>query len=95
MNGSVDTDGSEIVCSYQQYYWRCGALLPEDHECRSNRSAINGIDYQEIAYSGWQTLELFQPNTVMLNFTFDVTGVVKDTAANYQRVLKSTKKSGD
>ncbi|CAH7141326.1 Cadherin domain-containing protein [Vibrio chagasii] len=80
MNGSVDTDGSEelfvrisnITEGAVLYYLGTTNVVPT--------VTINGIDYQEIAYSDLANVEVVPTKHSNVDFTFDVTGVVKDTA---------------
>ncbi len=80
MNGSVDTDGSEelfvrisnITEGAELYFLGTTNVVPT--------VTINGIDYQEIAYSDLANVEVVPTKHSNVNFTFDVTGVVKDTA---------------
>ncbi|CAH7058690.1 Cadherin domain-containing protein [Vibrio chagasii] len=79
MNGSVDTDGSEelfvrisnITEGAVLYYLGTTNVVPT--------VTINGIDYQEIAYSDLANVEVVPTKHSNVDFTFDVTGVVKDT----------------
>ncbi|MEZ8035281.1 retention module-containing protein [Vibrio crassostreae] len=80
MNGSVDADGSEelfvrisnITEGAVLYFLGTTNVVPT--------VTINGIDYQEIAYSDLANVEVVPTKHSNVDFTFDVTGVVKDTA---------------
>ncbi|MBJ2145681.1 retention module-containing protein [Vibrio sp. IB15] len=80
MNGSVDTDGSEelfvrisnITEGAVLYFLGTTTLVPT--------ITINGVDYQEVAYSDLANVEIVPAKHSNVDFTFEVTGVVKDTA---------------
>ncbi|MEZ9278204.1 retention module-containing protein [Vibrio cyclitrophicus] len=78
MTGSVDTDGSEelfvrisnITEGAVLYFVGTTTVVP----------TVNGTNYQEIAYSDLANVEVVPTKHSNVDFTFDVTGVVKDTA---------------
>ncbi|MEZ8228527.1 retention module-containing protein [Vibrio splendidus] len=78
MTGSVDTDGSEelfvrisnITEGAVLYFLGTTDVVP----------TISGTNYQEIAYSDLANVEVVPTKHSNVDFTFDVTGVVKDTA---------------
>ncbi|MEZ8351789.1 retention module-containing protein [Vibrio splendidus] len=78
MTGSVDTDGSEelfvrisnITEGAVLYFLGTTDVVP----------TVSGTNYQEIAYSDLANVEVVPTKHSNENFTFDVTGVVKDTA---------------
>ncbi|WP_422126061.1 cadherin-like domain-containing protein, partial [Vibrio lentus] len=80
MTGSVDTDGSEelfvrisnVTEGAVLYFLGTTTVVPT--------ITINGVDYQEIAYSDLANVEVVPTKHSNVDFTFDVTGVVKDTA---------------
>ncbi|CAK1701617.1 Cadherin-like domain-containing protein [Vibrio crassostreae] len=80
MTGSVDADSSEelfvrisnVTEGAELYFLGTTNVVPT--------VTINGIDYQEIAYSDLANVEVVPTKHSNVNFTFDVTGVVKDTA---------------
>ncbi|WP_102574652.1 cadherin-like domain-containing protein, partial [Vibrio splendidus] len=80
MTGSVDTDGSEelfvrisnVTEGAVLYFLGTTTVVPT--------ITINGVGYQEIAYSDLANVEVVPTKHSNVDFTFDVTGVVKDTA---------------
>ncbi|MEZ8716896.1 retention module-containing protein [Vibrio splendidus] len=80
MTGSVDSDSSEelfvrisnVTEGAVLYYLGTTTVVPT--------ITINGVDYQEIAYSDLANVEVVPTKHSNVDFTFDVTGVVKDTA---------------
>ncbi|MFA0525109.1 cadherin-like domain-containing protein, partial [Vibrio sp. 10N.222.52.C3] len=78
ITGSVDTDGSEelfvrisnITEGAVLYFVGTTTVVP----------TVNGTNYQEIAYSDLANVEVVPTKHSNVDFTFDVTGVVKDTA---------------
>ncbi|WP_407830031.1 T1SS-143 repeat domain-containing protein [Vibrio splendidus] len=78
MTGSVDTDGSEelfvrisnITEGAVLYFVGTTTVVP----------IVNGTNYHEIAYSDLANVEVVPTKHSNVDFTFDVTGVVKDTA---------------
>ncbi|CAK2754131.1 Cadherin-like domain-containing protein [Vibrio crassostreae] len=78
MTRSVDTDGSEelfvrisnITEGAVLYFVGTTMLVP----------IVNGTNYHEIAYSDLANVEVVPTKHSNVDFTFDVTGVVKDTA---------------
>ncbi|PTO72517.1 retention module-containing protein [Vibrio splendidus] len=80
MTGSVDSDSSEelfvrisnVTEGAVLYFLGTTTVVPT--------ITINGVDYQEIAYSDLANVEVVPTKHSNVDFTFDVTGVVKDTA---------------
>ncbi|MEZ8574254.1 retention module-containing protein [Vibrio splendidus] len=80
MTGSVDSDSSEelfvrisnVTEGSVLYFLGTTTVVPT--------ITINGVDYQEIAYSDLANVEVVPTKHSNVDFTFDVTGVVKDTA---------------
>ncbi|MFS1862686.1 retention module-containing protein [Vibrio lentus] len=80
MTGSVDSDSSEelfvrisnVTEGAVLYFLGTTIVVPT--------ITINGVDYQEIAYSDLANVEVVPTKHSNVDFTFDVTGVVKDTA---------------
>ncbi|WKY59163.1 retention module-containing protein [Vibrio sp. SNU_ST1] len=78
MTGSVDTDGSEelfvrisnITEGAVLYFVGTTTVVP----------IVSGTNYHEIAYSDLANVEVVPTKHSNVDFTFDVTGVVKDTA---------------
>ncbi|MFA0090316.1 retention module-containing protein [Vibrio sp. 10N.261.49.A11] len=78
MTGSVDTDGSEelfvrisnITEGAVLYFVGTTTVVP----------IVSGSNYHEIAYSDLANVEVVPTKHSNVDFTFDVTGVVKDTA---------------
>ncbi|WP_261884522.1 retention module-containing protein [Vibrio pomeroyi] len=78
MTGSVDTDGSEelfvrisnITEGAVLYFLGTTTVVP----------TVSGTNYQEIAYADLANVEVVPTKHSNVDFTFDVTGVVKDTA---------------
>ncbi|WP_372166271.1 cadherin-like domain-containing protein [Vibrio lentus] len=78
MTGSVDTDGSEelfvrisnVTEGAVLYFLGTTTVVP----------TVSGTNYQEIAYSDLANVEVVPTKHSNVDFTFDVTGVVKDTA---------------
>ncbi len=81
MTGSVDSDSSEelfvrisnVTEGAVLYFLGTTTVVPT--------ITINGVDYQEIAYSDLANVEVVPTKHSNVDFTFDVTGVVKDTAS--------------
>ncbi|NOI32751.1 retention module-containing protein [Vibrio cyclitrophicus] len=80
MTGSVDSDSSEelfvrisnVTEGSVLYFLGTTTVVPT--------ITINGVDYQEIAYSDLANVEVVPTKHSNVDFTFNVTGVVKDTA---------------
>ncbi|MCC5515574.1 retention module-containing protein [Vibrio splendidus] len=80
MTGSVDSDSSEelfvrisnVTEGAVLYFLGTMTVVPT--------ITINGVDYQEIAYSDLANVEVVPTKHSNVDFTFNVTGVVKDTA---------------
>ena len=80
MAGSVDSDSSEelfvrisnVTEGAVLYFLGTTTVVPT--------ITINGVDYQEVAYSDLANVEVVPTKNSNEDFTFDVTGVVKDTA---------------
>ncbi|MEZ8544565.1 retention module-containing protein [Vibrio splendidus] len=80
MTGSVDSDSSEelfvrisnVTEGAVLYFLGTTTVVPT--------ITINGVDYQEIAYSDLANVEVVPTKHSNVDFTFNVTGVVKDTA---------------
>ncbi|MEZ8732123.1 cadherin-like domain-containing protein, partial [Vibrio splendidus] len=80
MTGSVDSDSSEelfvrisnVTAGAVLYFLGTTTVVPT--------ITINGVDYQEIAYSDLANVEVVPTKHSNVDFTFNVTGVVKDTA---------------
>ncbi|MFA0001127.1 cadherin-like domain-containing protein [Vibrio lentus] len=80
MTGSVDSDSSEelfvrisnVTEGAVLYFLGTTTVVPT--------ITLNGVDYQEIAYSDLANVEVVPTKHSNVDFTFDVTGVVKDTA---------------
>ncbi|MEZ8734000.1 retention module-containing protein [Vibrio sp. 10N.239.312.D08] len=80
MTGSVDTDGSEELFVRINNITEGAVLSSTDSNVTINTVTINGIVYQEIAYADLAKIEVTPTKHSNVDFTFDVTGVVKDTA---------------
>ncbi|MFA0484112.1 retention module-containing protein, partial [Vibrio sp. 10N.222.55.B11] len=80
MNGSVDTDGSEELFVRISNITEGAVLYFLGTTTPVPTITINGIDYQEVAYSDLANVEIVPTKHSNVDFTFDVTGVVKDTA---------------
>ncbi|MFS1892923.1 retention module-containing protein [Vibrio lentus] len=80
MNGSVDTDGSEELFVRISNITEGAVLYFLGTTTPVPTITINGVDYQEVAYSDLATVEIVPAKHSNVDFTFDVTGVVKDTA---------------
>ncbi len=80
MNGSVDTDGSEELFVRISNITEGAVLYFLGTTTPVPTITINGIDYQEVVYSDLANVEIVPTKHSNVDFTFDVTGVVKDTA---------------
>ncbi|MEZ9174329.1 retention module-containing protein [Vibrio kanaloae] len=80
MNGSVDTDGSEELFVRISNITEGAVLYFLGTTTPVPTITINGVDYQEVAYSDLANVEIVPTKHSNVDFTFDVTGVVKDTA---------------
>ncbi|NOI99613.1 retention module-containing protein [Vibrio kanaloae] len=80
MNGSVDTDGSEELFVRISNITEGAVLYFIGTTTSVPTITINGVDYQEVAYSDLANVEIVPTKHSNVDFTFDVTGVVKDTA---------------
>ncbi|MFS1883544.1 retention module-containing protein [Vibrio sp. 10N.261.54.E10] len=80
MTGSVDTDGSEELFVRISNITEGAVLYFLGTTTPVPTITINGIDYQEVAYSDLANVEIVPTKHSNVDFTFDVTGVVKDTA---------------
>ncbi|MFA0521743.1 hypothetical protein AB4501_32805, partial [Vibrio sp. 10N.222.55.E8] len=78
MNGSVDTDGSEELFVRISNITEGAVLYFLGTTTPVPTITINGIDYQEVAYSDLANVEIVPTKHSNVDFTFDVTGVVKD-----------------
>ncbi|MGI9888691.1 retention module-containing protein [Vibrio chagasii] len=80
MNGSVDTDGSEELFVRISNITEGAVLYFLGTTTPVPTITINGVDYQEVAYSDLANVEIVPAKHSNVDFTFEVTGVVKDTA---------------
>ncbi|WP_299689035.1 retention module-containing protein [uncultured Vibrio sp.] len=80
MTESVDTDGSEELFVRISNITQGAVLYLLGTTTPVPTITINGIDYQEVAYSDLANVEVVPAEHSNVDFTFDVTGVVKDTA---------------
>ncbi|KZX70017.1 hypothetical protein A3712_09650 [Vibrio sp. HI00D65] len=80
MNGSVDTDGSEELFVRISNITEGAVLYFLGTTTPVPTITINGVDYQEVAYSDLANVEIVPAKHSNEDFTFEVTGVVKDTA---------------
>ncbi|WP_172379663.1 retention module-containing protein [Vibrio sp. Vb339] len=80
MNGSVDTDGSEELFVRISNITEGAVLYFLGTTTPVPTITINGVDYQEVAYSDLANVEIVPTKHSNVDFTFEVTGVVKDTA---------------
>uniref|UniRef100_UPI002635C7E2 T1SS-143 repeat domain-containing protein n=1 Tax=uncultured Vibrio sp. TaxID=114054 RepID=UPI002635C7E2 len=80
MTGSVDTDGSEELFVRISNITEGAVLSSTDSTVTIDIVTINGVVYQEIAYADLAKIEVTPTKHSNVDFTFDVTGVVKDTA---------------
>jgi T1SS-143 domain-containing protein len=80
MNGSVDTDGSEELFVRVSNITGGAVLYPVGSTEPVPTVTINGVDYQEVAYSNLAFTKVVPAEHSNEDFTFEVTGVVKDTA---------------
>ncbi|NOI38554.1 retention module-containing protein [Vibrio sp. 070316B] len=80
MNGSVDADGSEELFVRISNITEGAVLYFLGTTSPVPTITINGVDYQEVAYSDLANVEIVPTKHSNVDFTFEVTGVVKDTA---------------
>ncbi|WP_061032726.1 retention module-containing protein [Vibrio splendidus] len=80
MNGSVDADGSEELFVRISNITEGAVLYFLGTTTPVPTITINGVDYQEVAYSDLANVEIVPAKHSNVDFTFEVTGVVKDTA---------------
>ncbi|MFZ3407247.1 retention module-containing protein [Vibrio chagasii] len=80
MNGSVDADGSEELFVRISNITEGAVLYFLGTTTPVPTITINGVDYQEVAYSDLANVEIVPTKHSNVDFTFEVTGVVKDTA---------------
>ncbi|CAK1928202.1 T1SS-143 domain-containing protein [Vibrio crassostreae] len=80
MTGSVDTDGSEELFVRISNITEGAVLSSTDSNVTIDTVTINGVVYQEIAYADLAKIEVTPTKHSNVDFTFEVTGVVKDTA---------------
>ncbi|MCG9640856.1 retention module-containing protein [Vibrio sp. Isolate34] len=80
MTGSVDTDGSEELFVRISNITEGAVLSSTDSNVTIDTVTVNGIVYQEVAYADLAKIEVTPTEHSNVDFTFDVTGVVKDTA---------------
>ncbi|MGF1803418.1 cadherin-like domain-containing protein, partial [Vibrio gigantis] len=80
MTGSVDTDGSEELFVRISNITEGAVLSSTDSNVTIDTVTVNGIVYQEVAYADLAKIEVIPAEHSNVDFTFDVTGVVKDTA---------------
>ncbi|PMO02283.1 hypothetical protein BCT19_20285 [Vibrio splendidus] len=80
MTGSVDSDSSEELFVRISHVTEGAVLYFLGTTTVVPTITINGVDYQEIAYSDLANVEVVPTKHSNVDFTFDVTGVVKDTA---------------
>ncbi|WP_192890520.1 retention module-containing protein [Vibrio bathopelagicus] len=81
MTGSIDTDGSEELFVRISNITEGAVLSSTDSNVTIDTLTINGVVYQEIAYADLAKIEVTPTKHSNEDFTFDVTGVVKDTAS--------------
>ncbi|MEC7941300.1 MAG: retention module-containing protein [Pseudomonadota bacterium] len=80
MNGSVDTDGSEELFVRISNITEGAVLYFLGTTTPVPTITINGVDYQEVAYSDLANVEIVPAKHSNVDFKFEVTGVIKDTA---------------
>ncbi|MEZ9564333.1 retention module-containing protein [Vibrio artabrorum] len=80
MTGSVDTDGSEELFVRISNITEGAVLYLLGTTTVVPTVTINGINYQEVAYADLANVEIVPAKNSNVDFTFEVTGVVKDTA---------------